>query len=80
MQTQGISDLAAYLNWLPVQERGVCSDSNQTAQPHQIPMLKNLEMISGINYNKLQTKFAAKFAEKKGCKWKAMSESHADSL
>ena len=50
---------------------GVCSDSNQTAQPHQIPMLKNLEMISGINYNKLQTKFAAKFAWKKGLQMKS---------
>ena len=36
-----------------------------------MPMLKNLEMISGINYNKLQTKFAAKFAWKKGLQMKS---------
>ena len=40
--------------------KGVCSDSNQTAQQLQIAQRKNLEAQSGMDPNQLQTKFAAK--------------------
>ena len=38
---------------------GVCSNSNQRAQPLQMDICLNLELISS-NHNQLQPKFAAK--------------------
>ena len=47
---------AANLNRRPVGEKGVCSAFNQTAQRLQISVRKNLETMSGMNLNRLQTK------------------------
>ena len=44
----------------PVQEKGVCSDSNRTAQRLQMAARKSLETMSGVILNRLQPKFAAK--------------------
>ena len=40
--------------------KGVCSDSNQTAQRLQMAARKSLETMSGVIPNRLQPKFAAK--------------------
>ena len=50
---------AAGLNQLPVWGKGVCSDSNRTAQRLQMAACKSFEMMSGMILNRLQTKFAA---------------------
>ena len=44
----------------PVLGKGVCSDSNRTAQQLQMAARKILETMSGMILNRLQPKFAAK--------------------
>ena len=44
----------------PVRGKGVCSDSNRTAQRLQMAARKSLETMSGMILNRLQPKFAAK--------------------
>ena len=44
----------------PVRGKGVCSDSNRTAQQLQMAARKSLETMSGVILNRLQPKFAAK--------------------
>ena len=44
----------------PVQEKGVCSDSNRTAQRLQMAARQSLEMMSGMILIRQQPKFAAK--------------------
>ena len=45
---------------LNLREKGVCSDSDETAQPLQVAVRKSLETMSGMILNRLQPKFAAK--------------------
>ena len=45
---------------LPVQGKGVCSDSNRTAQLLQMVARKSLETMSDVILNRLQSTFAAK--------------------
>ena len=61
---------AADLTWngRPVQEKGVCSESNQTAQLLQIVECKSLEMMCDMMLYRQQPKFAAKsFANAMQC-------------
>ena len=51
---------AASLYQRPVLGKGVCSDSNRTAQRLQMAARKSLETMSGVILNRLQPKFAAK--------------------
>ena len=44
----------------PVPGKGVCSDSNRTAQRLQMAAHKSFEMMSGVILNRLQPRFAAK--------------------
>ena len=44
----------------PVRGKGVCSDSNRTAQQLQMAARKSLETMSGVILNRLKPKFAAK--------------------
>ena len=50
----------AGLNWGPIQEKGICSDSNRTAQQLQMAARKSLETMSGVILNWLQPNLAAK--------------------
>ena len=50
---------AAGLNRRPVQGKGICSDSNRTAQRLQMAARKSLETMSGVILNQLHPKFAA---------------------
>ena len=70
----GILCKASDLNQLYVWERGVCSDSNQTAQQLQMEVCKSLETISGMILNWLKQKFAVKWV----AKWNAMAESNSE--
>ena len=70
----GILCKASDLNQLYVWERGVCSDSNQTAQQLQMEVCKSLETISGMILNWLKQKFAVKWV----AKWNAMAESSSE--
>ena len=45
---------------LPVQGKGVCSDSNRTAQRLWMAARKSFETMSGMILNQFQPKFAAK--------------------
>ena len=51
---------AADLNRRPVREKGVCSDSNRTAQRLQMAARKSLETMSGVILNRSRPRFAAK--------------------
>ena len=51
---------AADLSRRPARGKGVCSDSNRTAQRPQMAARKILETMSGMILNRLQPKFAAK--------------------
>ena len=44
----------------PVRGKGVCSDSNRTAQRLQMAARKSFETMSGVILNRLQPKFAVK--------------------
>ena len=44
----------------PVRGKGVCSDSNRTAQRLRMAARKSFETISGMILNRFQPKFAAK--------------------
>ena len=55
----------------PVPGKGVCSDSNRTAQQLQMAARKSLETMSGMILNQLQPKFAKSIANEN-----AMFESH----
>ena len=44
----------------PVQDQGVCSDSNRTAQRPQMVARKSFETMSGMILNRFQPKVAAK--------------------
>ena len=68
---------AADLNWLPVQEKGICSDSKGTAQQLQIAVHKSLEMMSGIVLNWSQANSATKWVL--FCsKWNVMFEGNKE--
>ena len=58
-------------------EKGICLDSNQTAQLLQIAMSKSLETMSGLILNWLQ-EFATKVYSQICSKWNAMFESHIE--
>ena len=61
----------ADLNWRPVKEKGICSDSNRTAQRLQMAKRINLETLSGMILNRLKPKVCSQI----GCKWNARFES-----
>ena len=44
----------------PAPGKGICSDSNQSAQRLQMAARKSLEMMSGMIMKRLQPKFAVK--------------------
>ena len=51
---------AADLSRQPVWGKGVCSDSNQTAQQLQMAARKSFETMSGVILNRSRPRFAAK--------------------
>ena len=59
LQTKFVAELVAN-EMLPVQGKGVCSDSNRTAQRPLMVERKSLESMSGMILNRFQPKFAAK--------------------
>ena len=59
----------------PVREKGMCSDSNQTAWQLQMAVHNSLEMMPGMILNWSQTKFAD---HKQSLQWKALFESHVE--
>ena len=59
---------------LRFQEKGLCSDSNWSAQQFQMVMCQSLETISGMILNQLQPNFWVP----NSLKWKAMFEIHVE--